>query len=120
MTAENKKITLEDLAQGMQDLTKEMRSGFAAVDIKIKESEKRIIEVVDTKIDELAIITKHGFDGVGEQFKKVDEKLDDLDKSNSQAHENTSLRLNEVAYSFELVALKKRVDVLEKKAEIHA
>jgi len=125
MAEENKKekITLEDLAR-------EMRGGFASVDVKIKESEKRIIEVVDSKIDELAMITKHGFDSVGERFDKMDErfervderfdkmdeKLDDLDKSNNQAHENTSLRLNEVAYSFELVALKKRVDVLEEKA----
>lgn len=109
MSAESKKITMENLA------------------LMIKESEKRIIEAVDTKIDELAVITKHGFDGIGEQFKKVDEqfdevneKLDDLNKSNSQAHENTSLRLSEVAYSFELTALKKRVEVLEHKAEIHA
>lgn len=109
MSVEKKKITLEDLA------------------LMVKESEKRIIEVVDTKIDELAVITKNGFDGVDEQFKKVDEqfkkvdeKLDDLDKSNNQAHENTTLRLNEVAYSFEQVALKKRVEVLEKKAKVRA
>jgi len=119
MVEENKKekITLEDLAQ-------EIRGGFAAVDVTIKESEKRIIKYIDTKIDtkidELAIITKRGFDGVDEQFKKVDEKLDDLDRSNNQAHENTSLRLNEVAYDFELVALKKRVDVLEENAKVHA
>ncbi|MFH1048483.1 MAG: hypothetical protein V1732_02365 [Patescibacteria group bacterium] len=88
MSEQKKKITLEDLA------------------VTIKESEKRIIKYIDTKIDtkidELAIMTKRGFDGVSNQFNKMDErfdkmdeKLDDLDKSNNQAHENTSLRLNE-------------------------
>ena len=73
---------------------------------QIKEVVKEAIEPmgveIKKEIEELAIMTKRGFDGVSNQFNKMDErfdkmdeKLDDLDKSNNQAHENTSLRLNE-------------------------
>lgn len=118
---EKEKITLEGLA------------------LMIKESEKKIIEAVDVKIDKLAMMTKHGFDNVDERFKNMDERFDKMDerfdkmderfdkaderfdkfeKTNSQDHENARLRLGEVAYRFELVDLKKRVEVLEQKEAV--
>lgn len=110
MAAKNKKekITLENLAANLSGLaktvdtlTQEMRGGFA-------ESKNAI--------EELAIITKHGFDGVGEKFDKVDKRFDKLEKTNTREHEEMSLKLDNVAYRFELVELKKRVEVLEKKS----
>ncbi len=106
-----KKITLEKLSQ-------EMRDGFVAVGTKIKESEKRIVggidAKIDSKIDELAAITKKGFDNVDERFNKLEGRFDRFEQTNSREHEEMNLRLNEVAYRFELLALQKRVEKLER------
>lgn len=112
-TIDGLSATVSDLAKTIDKLALEMRDGFVAVDVKIKESEKRIIKdidaKIDTKIDELAVITKHGFDSVGE-------RLDDLEKTNTREHEEIKLRQDEVPYRFELVELQKRVDVLKRRA----
>lgn len=101
-TVEGLMVNLIGLTKTVENLAQEMRGGFAAVDVKIKESEKRIIKDIDIKIDELAMITKHGFDSVDEQFKKVDERFDRMDerfdkleKTNTREHEDISLRLDE-------------------------
>ncbi len=109
-----KKITLENLAvnqlgltkivdglaKTVGDLAREMRGGFAGVDVKIKESEKRIIKEIDIKmdanIDELALMTKRGFDSVDERFDKVDERFDKLEKTNTREHEEINTRLEKV------------------------
>jgi hypothetical protein len=62
--------------------------------------------------DDLVLIIKKGFDGVDEQFKKVHARLDGLDAG----QEEIKLRLDEVAYRFELKELQHRVTVLERKA----
>lgn len=78
MAVKNKKekVTLEYLAQ-------EMRSGFVSVDVKIKESEKRIIKEmdskIDTKIEDLAIMTKNGFDGVDKKHAEHDNRFTALE-----------------------------------------
>lgn len=123
-TVDGLSITVSDLTKTVDKLALEMRNGFVAVDVKIKESEKRIIKdidakidnidakidtKIDTKIDELAVMTKHGFDSIGE-------RLDDLEKTNTREHEEIKLRQDEVPYRFELVELQKRVDVLKRKA----
>ncbi len=69
---------------------------------------------IKKEIEELAIMTKHGFDSVDEQFKKMNGRIDRLEKD----HEDMALRLDNVAYRFELVELKQRVEVLEKKAAV--
>ena len=70
-------------------------------------------------IDDLALMTKEGFEKVDkdmkdmkEGFKKIDRDIDEL----KQGQERIELRLDNVAYRFELVALEKRVEVLEKLA----
>jgi endonuclease IV len=71
-------------------------------------------------IDDLALMTKRGFDEVGENIKKgfetVNNNIRILSENNAREHEEIKLRLDNVAYRFELVELQKRVEVLEKKA----
>jgi polyhydroxyalkanoate synthesis regulator phasin len=77
-------------------------------------------------IDDLAMMTKRGFDELGE---KLGEKIDELgervkegfgvvSENNAREHDDIKLRLDNVAYRFELVELQKRVDALEKKTGI--
>ncbi len=73
-------------------------------------------------INDLALMTKRGFDEVGENIKKgfetVNNNIRILSENNAREHEEIKLRLDNVAYRFELVELQKRVEVLEKKAGI--
>lgn len=65
-------------------------------------------------IDNLAVMIKKGFDHMDENFKQADERLNCLEKG----QEEIKLKLDNVAYRFELVELQKRVEILEKK--LHA
>ena len=58
-------------------------------------------------IDDLAVMIKDGFDGVTKD-------IDELKKG----QERIELRLDNVAYRFELVALEKRVEKLEKLVKV--
>ena len=87
-------------------------------------------------IDDLAMMTKRGFDeigesikrgfeGVGKRFEEVDKRFEGvnnniriLSDNNAREHEDLKLRLDNVAYRFELVELQKRVEVLEKKTGV--
>lgn len=77
-------------------------------------------------INDLAGMVKRGFDEVGENIKKGFDELGNklggqirvLSENNERAHEEIKLRLDNVAYRFELVELQKRVDVLEKKVGV--
>lgn len=60
----------------------------------------------------LAQIVKKGFDHVDEKFTEVGKELQGL----KQGQEDIKLRLDQVAYRFELQALEKRVKKLELKA----
>lgn len=77
-------------------------------------------EIKKITIDELALMTKRGFDEVGENIKKgfetVNNNIRNFSENNAREHEELKLRLDNVAYRFELVELQKRVEVLEKKA----
>ena len=64
--------------------------------------------------DNLAVMIKKGFDHMDESFKQVEGRLDCLEKG----QEEIKLKLDNVAYRFELVELQKRVEILEKK--LHA
>ncbi|MBU2037322.1 hypothetical protein KJ866_03965 [Patescibacteria group bacterium] len=73
-------------------------------------------------IDDLAIMTKRGFDEVGENMKQgfsaVNNNIRILSENNAREHEDIKLRLDNVAYRFELVELQKRVEVLEKRTGV--
>jgi len=71
-------------------------------------------------INDLAIMVAKGFEETAKKadmdrrFDGVNARLDKLE----QGHEEIKLRLDNVAYRFELVELQKRVELLEKKAGI--
>jgi len=72
-------------------------------------------------MEDLALMLGRGFNGVDEKFKLVEKKLTEHDKrfdTLEQGHEDIKLRLDNVAYRFELVELQKRVDVLGKKVGV--
>lgn len=69
---------------------------------------------IDEKIDDLAIITKKGFDGVDERFKSVETRLGNLENG----QEEIKVCLDKVAYRFKLVVLEKRVERLDAKTGI--
>jgi len=69
------------------------------------------IDRLDQNIDALAIITKKGFDQVDKRFDILEKRLNILEAQ----HEEIKLRLDSVAHRFELIALSKRVEFLEKK-----
>ena len=68
-----------------------------------------------TTIDDLAVMVKGGFDTMDGRFDKVENKLEVLE----QGQEEIKLRLDNVAYRFELVELQRRVELVEKKVGIN-
>lgn len=80
-------------------------------------------------MDDLAVMVKRGFDETGEKIEEVKKEVKNLGETNAREHqimtenntrehESIKLRLDNVAYRFELVELQKRVDVLEKKVGV--
>ena len=77
----------------------------------------------ETTIDDLAVM-------IGKGFEDLSERMESLKEDNSQEHkimkgklnslevgqEDIKIRLDNVAYRFELVELQKRVEILERKA----
>lgn len=66
-----------------------------------------------TTTDELALMIGKGFEHIDVRIEKLEMKLDNLENINMRDHEDIKMRLDNVAYRFELVALEKRVDRLE-------
>jgi len=64
----------------------------------------------EVTLDNLAGMIKRGFDGVDKRFDGVDKRLANLERG----QEDIKLRLDNVAYRFELVELQNRVNRLEK------
>lgn len=68
-------------------------------------------EEIDRAIGELGRMIKHGFDQVSDEFGRVYQRFDNVDREIS----DIKLRLDQAAYRFELVELERRVEVLEKR-----
>jgi len=62
-------------------------------------------------IDDLAIMVSGGFKSVQDQLRRFDGTLMQLE----EGQEQIKLKLDNVAYRFELVELQKRVELLEKR-----
>jgi len=83
-------------------------------------------------LDDLAGMVKHGFDEVDKRFGDVDKRFDDVDKrfdrvektlkefksENSLEHEEIKLKLDQVAYRFEVQELDRRLKRVEAKLGI--
>lgn len=67
-----------------------------------------------TTIDDLAIMIGKGFSHVDERFEQVDKRLSSLENG----QEDIKMKLNNVAYRFELVELQKRVEILERRVRV--
>lgn len=59
-------------------------------------------------IDKLAAMVQGGFEEMGKSF-------EELKKGNEREHEEIKLKLDNVAYRFEVVELQRRVSLLERK-----
>lgn len=70
-------------------------------------------------IDDLALMIGKGFEEMGERIEFLrnenTQEHKEMIASNARDHEDMALRLDNVAYRFELVELKKRVEILEEK-----
>lgn len=71
-------------------------------------------------IDDLALMIGKGFEHVDHRMDSLEKGQEEIIKNNAKDHEDMALRLDNVAYRFELVELKKRVEVLEQKAKVRA
>ena len=79
----------------------------------------------EVTIDDLAIMIGKGFKGVDHRFDKVENRLDKVENrmekmegrmfSLENGQEEIKLRLDNVAYRFELIELQHRVEILEQK-----
>src|SRR4030042_5397689 len=73
-------------------------------------------------MNDLAVMVKNGFDETGEKIEGIEKglkkEIKSIGETNAREHEAIMLRLDNVAYRFELVELQKRVDVLEKKVGV--
>jgi len=73
-------------------------------------------------MEDLAGMVQRGFSGLEDKMamkvdtNRIENNLKILSENNTREHEDIKLRLDNVAYRFELVELQKRVEVLEKKA----
>jgi hypothetical protein len=102
----SEKITLEKLAIMI-------KNGFDETGEKITGVETRL-----TGVEGRLTGVEGRLTGVETRLTGVEKKLDDFQKVNTREHEEMSLRLDNVAYRFELVALTQRVEKLEKIANI--
>ena len=75
----------------------------------------------DTTINDLAGMVQKGFEGVDKRFDAVDKRFERMERQMvilEDGQEQIKLRLDNVAYRFELNDLEKRVQLLEKKAGV--
>lgn len=98
-----KKMTIEDLA----GIT---RKGFEKADKQFERLDRK----TDKKINELARMTAKGFANVDKRLGQMQEGLELLEAG----QEEIKLRLDNVAYRFELKELEQRVFILEKKTGV--
>ena len=93
----------------INDLASMMKRGFEKTDKTINDivvMVKQGFEETEKAINNLAAMTKDEFDKVYERFDGVDHELKVL----SQGHEDNTLRLDNVAYRFELKDLERKMD----------
>jgi len=88
--------------------------------------DQKLEEKIEKKIDALAISVKAGFDAIDERFNGVDEQFCRVDERFigvntrlthlEQGQKDIRLRLDNVAYRFEINDLSRRVTILEQRS----
>jgi hypothetical protein len=66
-------------------------------------------------LDDLAGMVKRGFDGVDKRLDRIEKAFKEFREENSLEHEEIKLRLNQVAYRFELEEIDRRLKRVEAK-----
>ena len=102
-----KKITLENLSEKIDN-------GF-------KKVEKDTSQKINKKIDQLALAVKRGFNGVDKRFDentKQHQQIFDRTDNLEQGQEEIKLKLDKVAYRFEVQELDRRLKRVEAKLKI--
>lgn len=66
-------------------------------------------------VSDLALMIGKGFEQVDKHMDSLEQGQKEAIKSNTQEHEAMQMKLDNVAYRFELVELQQRVEILEKK-----
>lgn len=77
----------------------------------LTENNQTLLEKVDEKFDELAGMVKEGFDSIGNRMDSMENRMGTLERG----QEEIKLKLDNVAYRFEIIELQRRVEILEKK-----
>ena len=72
----------------------------------------------ETTIDDLALMVAKGFGNMDHRMDSLDQGQKEIARNNSIEHDDIKIRLDNVAYRFELVELRKRVEVLERRNNI--
>lgn len=99
---DKEKITLDKLAENME-------KGFQGV-------KEHTNQKIDQKIDELSLAVAKGFEGVDKRFEHVDKRFDRVETrldGLEQGQEAIKLRLDNVAYRFEVKDLDERLKIVE-------
>jgi len=113
-----KKTTLENLAkkmdEGFKRANQRMNEGFKRADQRMNEGFKRADQRMDEKIDQLALAVKNGFDENTRQHQQIFNRIDNLERG----QEEIKLRLDGVAYRFEVQELDRRLKKVEAKLKI--
>ncbi len=79
---------------------------------------KKKIKKKNITLDDLAGMVANGFEGVGKELSEVETGLRKDIYQLKEGQEQIKLRLDNVAYRFELVELQRRVKLLEKKVGV--
>ena len=72
----------------------------------------------ETTINDLALMVAKGFGNMDHRMDFLDQGQKEIARNNSIEHDDIKTRLDNVAYRFELVELRKRVEVLERRNNI--
>lgn len=85
---------------------------------EINDATKEIKDFVGTEIENLAIMTKHGFDSVDDRFAQMDKRFDKLEKGQQQIRRDVSnleFISTEMVRRDEFLELKQRFTKIEAK-----
>ena len=123
MSKQKKEITNKDLLGFIKKLDSRITETAKSLGTKISSVEKNLSTHIKANanqiranadlIDSLAVMTKNGFDRVDKGFKIVDQRLILLE----QGQKDIKLRMNEVAYNFEVKEIARKVNTLDSRVK---
>ena len=112
-----KTITIESLANSVEKLTKAVTEGFAKTENQFSKmvTKEHFEKKIESEIEKLAVMTAKGFEEAANKSDALSKKVETLE----EGQENIVLRLDQMAPSFEIKALKRRVLRIETRLKIN-